>query len=57
MVLVLKKGTDKKSILKSLQKIAKRNRKGGFNAAAFHGKLKRGLDGLTYQKNLRNEWD
>lgn len=57
MVLILKKGADRKSILKSLQKIANRNRKGGFDAAAFHGKLKRGLDGLTHQKNLRNEWD
>ncbi len=57
MVLILKKGADRKSILKSLKKIAKQKRKGGFNAAAFHGKLKRGLDGLTYQKNLRNEWN
>lgn len=57
MVLILKKGTDRKSILKSLRKITKQNRKGGFNAAAFHGKLKRGLDGLNYQRNLRNEWD
>jgi hypothetical protein len=23
----------------------------------FVGKLKRGLDGLAYQKEMRNEWD
>jgi hypothetical protein len=25
--------------------------------AAHFGKLKRGLDGLEYQKSCRNEWD
>ena len=25
--------------------------------AAHFGKLKRGLDGLEYQKTVRNEWD
>jgi len=25
--------------------------------AAHFGKLKRGLDGLEYQKQVRNEWD
>ena len=57
MVLILKKGTNRKSILSLLKKIGKQQNKGGFNAAEFHGKLKRGLDGLTYQKTMRNEWD
>ena len=47
MVLILKKGTKRKSILTLLKKISKQQTKGGFNAAEFHGKLKRGLDGLT----------
>jgi len=25
--------------------------------AAHFGKLKRGIDGLEYQKEMRNEWD
>lgn len=57
MVLILKKGADKKSIRKTMEKLSGRNRRSGFNAAAFYGKLKRGLDGLRYQKDIRNEWD
>jgi hypothetical protein len=26
------------------------------NPSAFFGKLKDGVDGLTYQKDFRNEW-
>jgi hypothetical protein len=57
MVVVLKKGSNIKSIQKSLQKLSKRHKGSGFNADAFYGKLKRGLDGLKFQKDLRNEWD
>jgi len=57
MVLILKKGADRKSIRKTMEKLARRNRRSGFNASAFYGKLKRGLDGLRYQKELRDEWD
>lgn len=57
MVLILKKGSDMKSIRKSLQKLSKRHNRSGFDAALFYGKLKRGLDGLKIQKDLRNEWD
>lgn len=28
-----------------------------FNASKFYGKLKRNLDGLKIQKQLRNEWN
>jgi len=27
------------------------------NLASHLGKLKRGIDGLAYQKEIRNEWD
>jgi hypothetical protein len=27
------------------------------NPSAFFGKLKDGVDGLAYQKKLRNEWE
>lgn len=27
------------------------------NLSKYFGKLKRGVDGLTYQKTIRNEWD
>ena len=57
MVLLLKKGIDKKNILKSLAKLSKGNEKSGFDATQFHGKLKRGIDGLQFQKKLRDEWN
>ena len=57
MVVILKKGSDIKSIRKTLQKLSKHRNRSGFNAAPFYGKLKRGLDGLKVQKELRNEWD
>jgi hypothetical protein len=28
-----------------------------FNASKYYGKLKRNLDGLKIQKQLRNEWN
>jgi len=37
--------------------LAKKNRPQKKTLAAHFGKLKRGLDGLEYQKQLRNEWD
>lgn len=56
MVLILKKGTGRKDILKSLRKLSKQQSKSAFKAEEFHGKLKRGLNGLDYQKAMRNEW-
>ena len=38
MVLILKKGADKNSIRKTMEKLARRNRRSGFNASAFYGK-------------------
>ena len=57
MVVILKKVSDVKSIRNYLKKLSKRRHRSGFNAAPFHGKLKRGLDGLKVQKELRNEWN
>lgn len=57
MVLILKRSADKETIQKSLQKIAKKGKSGGFNANLFLGKLKRGLNGVKYQTQLRDEWN
>ena len=56
MVLILKKGTGRKDILKSLRKLSKQQSKSAFKAEEFHGKLKRGLNGVDYQKGMRDEW-
>ncbi|GHT02278.1 hypothetical protein AGMMS49525_05510 [Bacteroidia bacterium] len=36
--------------------LAKFNKRPRKTLAAHYGKLKRGLDGLEYQKTMRNEW-
>ena len=37
--------------------LTQRNRRQKKTLAAHYGKLKRGLDGVEYQKEVRNEWD
>ena len=46
----------KSEIEEAIRKIADQNSKKGFNAKKFLGKVVRGLDGLEYQKLVRNEW-
>jgi hypothetical protein len=53
MVVEVKEIT-KKSIPDILGKIKKRKKK---TLAVHFGKLKRGFDGLAYQKEIRNEWN
>ncbi|GHT75818.1 hypothetical protein FACS189456_7500 [Bacteroidia bacterium] len=36
---------------------AKFNKRSGKTLADIYGKLKRGIDGLEYQKTMRNEWN
>jgi len=44
----------KSAKIKALKKrVASKSRK---NPSSFFGKLKDGVDGLTYQKKLRDEW-
>ena len=53
MVVEVKEIT-KGSITSLLGKMRKRKKR---TLAVHFGKLKRGIDGLEYQKNIRNEWN
>lgn len=52
MVIEINKNT-KQETLNELLKATPRKK----TLRKFVGKLKRGLDGLTYQNEMRNEWD
>jgi len=52
MVLEINKNSDPKEI----KKILSSNPKKG-NLKGFFGKLKRNIDGLEFQKKVRNDWD
>lgn len=54
MVVKIKKPS-KKAVKNVLSKISDRNTN-GFDPKKYFGKLVRGLDGVTYQKAIRNEW-
>ena len=54
MVLILKKSATKKDLDELLNKL-KVGRP--FNAKKHLGKLKMNIDGLEYQKAVRNEWN
>lgn len=51
----MKKSSSAKELSEVLEKI--KLKKVAFKPEKFSGKLKRGLDGLKYQKQLRNEWE
>lgn len=56
MVMVLKKGSDKKSIRKVLEKITNKSSKTGLKASKYAGTIKFKEDGLALQKQWRDEW-
>ena len=58
MVVVLNKNSSKEEIAEAYKKIANQPYKAvkGFDTSKFAGKLKRGLDGMEYQKMMRDEW-
>lgn len=56
MVIKLSKKASRSEIQSELKKLSKRKVKQGFNAKKYFGKLVRGLDGMEYQKAVRNEW-
>lgn len=56
MVMVLKKGSDKKSIQAVLKKVSKKTVKTGLKASQYAGTVKFKEDGLTLQKRWRDEW-
>lgn len=57
MITVLKKGTSKKKIQKTLEKIFNELSTQGIDAYAHCGKLKLKKDALETQRTLRDEWE
>ena len=59
MTIILKKNATLKDIRDAEAKLGvvrnKKKKKEGI--AKFYGSLKRGLDGLEYQRQMRGEWD
>lgn len=45
------------SIIEKLLLLIKQNKEKPKSLAKHRGRLKRGIDGLGYQKAVRNEWD
>ncbi len=54
MKVQIKVGSNKGEIDKAIHQL--KLKKKGFNAAKHFGKVKWDIDGLTYQKRVRNEW-
>lgn len=48
------KNIKKKHVKALMKRVSSKFKK---NPSAFFGKLKDGVDGLTYQKKLRDEWE
>ena len=59
MVVVIKKDDPASAIDDALKAIAEHNKKTrkGFDPSKYAGKIKFPMDGLEYQKMVRNEWD
>jgi len=56
MVMTIKYGASKRSIMSLLKKLAEKPKK-GINAKKYCGKVKLKLDALKIQKELRDEWN
>ncbi len=56
IIRISKKATDEE-IQKAFESFSKRKKVRGFQPKKYFGKLVRGLNGLKYQKLIRNEWD
>jgi hypothetical protein len=59
MVVIIKKDAPASAMNDALKAIAEHNRKTkkGFDPTKYAGKIKFPIDGLKYQKLVRNEWD
>ena len=55
MKVEIKNGMSQEEIEKELSKLEKDEKKA--NLKKYAGKVDFGMDGLTYQKKVRNEWD
>ncbi len=58
MVVILKKNANKRQIKKALKKIehSKKSSKGKGNIAHLFGSNPNEVDGLKFQRKVRNEW-
>ncbi len=58
MVVKINKNAPASAMDDALKAIAEHNKKTkkGFDSSKFAGKLVRGLDGMEYQKMMRDEW-
>ena len=58
MVVIIKKDAPVSAINEAMEAIAKdRATRKGFDAKKYAGKIKFPVDGLTYQKQVRDEWN
>lgn len=58
MVVVIKKDAPASAINDAMEAIAKdRATRKGFDASKYAGKIQFPIDGLTYQKQVRDEWN
>lgn len=55
MIVEIKKGSSPEEIQKAIIKLRKHRKL--FSAKKHFGKAKLDIDGLNYQKKMRNEWD
>jgi len=56
MTVVIKKHANEKAVSAAKRKL-KRKQKQPAGLLRFFGALKRGLDGVAYQNQVRNEWN
>jgi hypothetical protein len=59
MVIVIKKDAPANAVEEALKTIANQPKKPqkGFDPSKYAGKIKFPIDGLTYQKQVRDEWE
>lgn len=56
MVVIIKRGDSIEKIKKQLAELQMKTRKKGLDAKKYCGTLSTKIDGLEFQKKLRNEW-
>ena len=56
MVTVIKKGIPVSEMIQKLNKLVSKENK-GLQSKKYSGKIKAKIDPLSYQKNLRDEWE
>lgn len=54
MIIEIKKPVTKEKVNQAIKRISKEGKKKSLRK--HFGKLKRGVDGMTYQKQVRDEW-